>query len=815
MSAAKVAALDTRREELEVQRRRFLETLFEDGDWIDLRFIEADGPVERVPVQGVEPALEALRQHARKGVNCYAGVAPRRTGSGAKDAGGSENLAAVWAVWADIDFDPTKPADCREALKVALDELWLPWSMWVDTGGGVHVYWLFEEPVELTTPAGRERLENVLKGLADALGGDFKVTDATRILRIPGTDNFPDAKKRKLGRSRAPCELVEVREHRYAELDDFEPFEARGAALRAKRLKAVEYERAAWGGELPERVEKLLGKGGKLRDRWDGDTEGLHDPSDSGLDLAVADMLALQGVPGADIEAALRFRRVEASAKAKHGGYYVTTVEKALGWAKQALEAELKAKADAAEPTTTPTEPSPLEDGTDDGLAERLVRLHGRDLLYVPRWSRWYVWDGRRYRPDDGNAARGKMRDTVRSFFHDAAEADDPEQQKKLARLALKSRSMSRARAALWFAEAHHRVVVRPEELDTDPWALNVQNGTLDLRTGKLREHHRADRFTRLAPVAYDPTAEAPKWQAFLERVQPNEKMRVFLQRAVGYSLTSSTAEEAMFILHGGGANGKTTFLETVRAALGGDYAVELAVNALTVRKFGDELERLLAPIPGVRLATTIELREGQQLHEQAVKRLTSGEPLRARWLYAESFEFVPTCKVWMGTNHRPTVTGDDDGIWRRLRLVPFEVQIPPEERDGNLREKLREELPGVLRWAVEGCLAWQRDGLAVPESVQDATREYRSSEDVMGGFLAEYCTRGAKMWVSSATLRRGLERWCKELGEETPTMRALGDRLKREGFTGGNQGKRAGVRGWVGLDLTPEARASLDHEKG
>ena len=802
--------------------RQYLEVVFGRlPGCIDLRLIEPDGLCQRIPCASIDDTLKRVNAAATRGVNLYVGIATRRTMSRAEGAGGKENLAASRALWVDCDF---KAEGDRERFEELLRTFPMPASMIVFSGGGMHTYWLLEEPFDLTTEADVLRFEYALKGLCDYFDADRAATDASRILRVPGTINYPDRVKRERGRVPTPCETLSAARHLYT-FSDFEEFELRGQALGVNGVR-VTYDAKPFDGTLSKRVELML-RDAKIRGRFERSIDGLDDTSPSSIDFSLASLLAHRGLSGAEIEAAVRCSRAkDTTAQIKRDDYFTRTVEKALA------EACVLADDDAPYQTTnadehiaetqeihdnydtdttireTPAKPdtAALEDATDDGLAERLVRMHGEDLLRVPIWKSWFAWDGRRYRADHNEAgSRAKMRKTVRSIFVEAAEASDAKEAERLVKMALKGRAMSSMKAALWIAESDERVIVQPDELDADIWAFNVRNGTLDLCTGKLRPHRKQDRFTRCGPVAYYPDAKAPLWTAFLERVQRDPAMRRYLPQAAGYSMTGSTVAECMWILFGGGANGKSTFLETVRAAFGPDFAAELDAHTLTVRKTGtEEMELTLAPLDGRRLVTANELGEGQRLRERAVKKLTSGEPVRGRKRYSDSYEFVPMAKLWMATNHRPSVTGDDDAVWRRLRLIPFEVQIPEADRDLDLREKLRAELPGVLTWCVEGCLDWQRNGFAVPDVVSDATRDYRDAEDVIGAFLDEYCETGRALWISSADLNAALARWAKANGEATPTPKALGDRLVRRGFVAAKTGDK---RGWKGLQLREEHR--------
>lgn len=439
---------------------------------------------------------------------------------------------------------------------------------------------------------------------------------------------------------------------------------------------------------------------------------------------------------------------------------------------------------------------------TDTGNAERLVRLHGRDLRYVHTWARWLAWDGRRFAPDTSGEIHRRAKETVRAAYAESAQLSDADARKELARWATKSESAARIDAMIGLARAE--VPVAHEALDADPWVLNVPNGTLDLRTGELRPHRRSDLLTKLAPVEYDPSAEAPTWERFLERILPDAAVRAFVRRATGYSLTADTGEQVLFLLWGSGANGKSTFLETLMAALG-DYAMKTPAETLLARREG-AIPNDVAALRGARLVAAVETEEGRRLAEARLKELTGGDTVSARFMRAEWFTFKPVAKLWVATNHRPRVKGTDEAIWRRIRLIPFTVTVPEPERDPKLPERLRAELPGILAWAVAGCLDWQRDGLRPPDAVLAATSDYRAEQDVLGAFLEDRCVLAPECWVASAQLFGAYKRWCEETGEHAMTQRVLGLALGERGFTDARKGSgRARRRGWHGIGLRHE----------
>lgn len=329
---------------------------------------------------------------------------------------------------------------------------------------------------------------------------------------------------------------------------------------------------------------------------------------------------------------------------------------------------------------------------------------------------------------------------------------------------------------------ARSSLAVRITDFDADPWLFNVQNGTLDLRTRELGAHRPEDRLTKSSPVVYDATATAPTWRAFLERVLPDANVRAFVQRLTGYWLTGVVREHTFPVFWGGGGNGKGVFFETIRHVMG-EYASAIPSELLMQKKF-ESHPTDQAQLKGLRLAAASETKQGQRLDENLVKVLTGGDRVKARFMRQDFFEFEPTHKLALRTNHKPIIVGTDRGIWRRFLLVPWTVDIPKSEDDTSLGFKLRSESPGILNWALEGCTEWQRLGLAPPPVVQAATEEFRAESDVVGRFVRECCTlKIPSIKTQASVLFAAFENWAKANGERGMSQKAFCTELSRQGF--------------------------------
>ena len=451
----------------------------------------------------------------------------------------------------------------------------------------------------------------------------------------------------------------------------------------------------------------------------------------------------------------------------------------------------------------------PIFNATDLGNAERFIRQHSRKVLYCETLGGWFVWDGRRFRKDETGAVYRLGQETVRAIYGEASRTLEEEKRRELAHWAYMSERLQRIEAMVRLASKQEAIAITPDALDKDPYLLNVNNGTIDLREGILKPHDPADLITKLAPVDYDPDAGMPlikEW--LLEIMDGSQDMASFLQRAVGYSLTSDTREQVLLICYGVGANGKSTFLGIIQELLG-DYATATSTSTLMVKRT-ESIPCDVAMLKGARFVAAAEAEAGQRLAESLVKQLTGGDVITARYLHCNPFTFKPTFKIWMAVNHKPVIRGTDVGIWRRIRLIPFTVIFSDDKQDKTLSEKLREELPGLLGWAVAGCLEWQKKGLDVPDEVTRATGDYRDEMDVLGQFIEERCRVVDGLAVQSSALFNSWSKWCEANGEFKGTNKSLSLKLEEKGFK--NARRKTGI--WflgIGLNAETEGEGEED----
>jgi putative DNA primase/helicase len=431
---------------------------------------------------------------------------------------------------------------------------------------------------------------------------------------------------------------------------------------------------------------------------------------------------------------------------------------------------------------------------TDLANATAFAAEHAGLLRHVRERRMWLAFDGVRWRRDATGDAERAAKATARALLDRAVKVEDEDMRKKAVRWALTSQSERGLRAMLTVAATEPGLALGAEALDSDPWLLACSNGTVDLRTGTLRPHDPADLITMATEIAHDAKALCPRWLQFMREVFAEDAELIeFVRRFIGYCLTGDTREHVLVVLHGSGRNGKSTLVKILQKLLG-EHAVTAELSTF-LRARGDRGPRNdLARLHRARLVTAAESGEGRHLDESTVKEITGGDRLAARFLYGEHFEFTPHFKLAVVTNFKPKVSGEDDAIWARLRLVPFDVCFEGRE-DKTLDAKLEAEVPGILTWAVCGCLDWQREGLGTAAAVTSATAAYRQDEDVLGAFLAERCLMDGE--IGPAELRLAYDAYCNEIGEKPLAANVLGKKLARRGI---ERHKRAGVYRGVSL---------------
>lgn len=454
---------------------------------------------------------------------------------------------------------------------------------------------------------------------------------------------------------------------------------------------------------------------------------------------------------------------------------------------------------------------------TDMGNAERLCHLYGEDLRYCYEAKRWLIWTGQGWEWDMGARINVYAKMAVRNIYREIADEGEDKARKELTDHAKRSEGDHRLNAMITIAQSEPGVPVKVADLDADPWLFNCENGTINLRTGMLQPHRKEDLITVVAPAPFDTGAECPLWGGFLHRVTgEDEELAFYLQRAVGYSLTGDTSAQVMFLLYGLGSNGKSTFTMTIRRLMAG-YAERMDAEDLMLKDkriagSGGPKEGI-ANLRNKRFVVGSELQDGRRLDVGLIKDMTGGETIKGRRLYEHEFEFMPSHKLWLYGNHKPVIADSTLSIWRRVKQIPFNVTIPPEEVDMSLGLKLEAELPGILAWAVAGCLAWQKNGLyGEPAAVTVATAQYQHDQDILGDFLEDCCVVEPLGTIAKSDLKEEYHKWCQDNGQEPVTQKTFKNRLTEKGIGEGRVGR---ARYWKGIRARAEVDGDISGDNG
>jgi len=546
-----------------------------------------------------------------------------------------------------------------------------------------------------------------------------------------------------------------------------------------------------------------VGGAGKWRDAYSGALDGrivfvIPDNDDSGAQHA-AQVIASIAVHALDSTT----RMLRLPGLPPKGD--VSDWLKAGGTAEALREMAMRLLAAPVEEEIEKTEPQ-FWRRTHEGLADEFLKRYGLDLRYLKdlagdlrgdhfAWWSGVCWEFRT--PAVAQVAvfqremTAEFRDHAKSILGDGEVDDLDKADKRTVQFSKEIESQGFKSAWKNEVKGYPSIHMPITSFDADPYLLNCKNGTLDLRTGEVRTPRRDDYLTRILNIDYDPKATAPAWLAFLNRIfANNEPLINYMRRVIGYVLTGDTSEQCLFLFHGPGANGKSVLVDVVSAMLG-EFAQASPMATFTAKMNDNGASNDLARMRGARLVTASETNQGVRLNEALIKKVTGQDTITARFLFSEFFDYQPQFKLWLAMNHKPIIRGTDDGIWRRLRLIPFSVIIPEEERDKHLAEKLKAELPGILAWAVGGCLEWQRDGMRTPPEVLNATDEYRTSQDIVGAFLDDACIVGEEYSVKASALYRGYKKWAEDAGEHPISQTAFGLELGNRGY--GKEHTRAG----------------------
>ncbi|MBP3742746.1 MAG: hypothetical protein J6J00_07150 [Treponema sp.] len=433
------------------------------------------------------------------------------------------------------------------------------------------------------------------------------------------------------------------------------------------------------------------------------------------------------------------------------------------------------------------------------------LKAYQDKIRYCITWDKFLVWNGTNWEID----ARGFVQERIPIFIHQMYRImrfiNDRIIKADFEKHLIKSESFRRIQAIVGLLKMQPSIKVIEKELDTDIYLFNVEGLTLNLKNGKAREPNTKHLITKKSNFVYDKTADCPVWKMFLMQIFRNDNQLIrFIQKAMGYTLSGDVSEQCLFILWGTGANGKSTFLNVLQQ-LFGDYACSASTE--TFMKKTSEQSNDLARLKGARLVTTSEIEQGKQMSESLIKSITGEDELTARFLYGEYFSFKPTFKIFMATNHKPKIRGADNGIWRRIKMIPFNVTIPPEQRDKKLTEKLIAENAGILNWLIQGYAMWKKEGLGEePKAVREANEEYRMDMDSVGMFVTDCLeTDPTLKWrLPTALLYQTYIKWCNKNNERVMSQKWLGMRMSEKGF------KRVitnGQRLWCGLAVKLEWR--------
>ena len=763
--------------------RQYIDLLFTDDPADDERIVLVefrDNKVRVVPCRTREEA--AKYANGRTDVYCALALQPASVLINGR-RGGNDTATGIVGFGVDVDaekeghnYPPTK----QVALDLSRSFPVRP-TVVVDSGGGYHLHFLLKELLRFDDEQERARAAQMLKALGSRFRAHFETHgyeldfthDLARILRVPGTRNSK--------RDGHIVGIVEVNEsQRWGSLDDLadafgiDPSGAEAAISGAEVRLAGDL--ATLRARFPQENHEALEATKPLyKARFGRDATGLKKNSPSDIDLSIGSLTKAAGWSDEERGAAIVCSREAYNVGWEHHpdpvDYVRRTLEKSNDGARQAIS------------RARPRKPYEFH-RTDTGNAE-LFAQENPGVCFDHTRGRFFIYDKHWWDEDAVGGVVQRAQQVARKRGREAFDAESltEAEKKKQIGWALQSEQRPRIEATLALAKSQPGMANTGTNWDSDPDLVAVSNGVIDTRTGDIRPGRLDDYMKSHIPVAYDRDARCPRWIDFLDEVQGGDaEMIDFIRRAVGYSITGHTSEQCLFLLHGAGANGKSVFLNVVRT-LAGAYGANTPFTTLEM-KGRAQIPNDVAALAGRRLVTASETAEGIQLNEPRVKAMTGCDPIAARFLHQEWFEYTPMFKIWLGVNHKPQVKDDSHGFWRRMRVIPFLQQFSGEGDDKHLEEKLWAELPGILTWAIEGCLDWRRHGLEPPETIKAAVEEYREESDPLAPFLEEICVVGPDFTAKAGLMFKAYQWWADDLNiprAERVTHTVFGALMKKK----------------------------------
>ena len=450
---------------------------------------------------------------------------------------------------------------------------------------------------------------------------------------------------------------------------------------------------------------------------------------------------------------------------------------------------------------------------TELGNAQRLVARHKDEMRFCPQAGKFMVAIDGRWRWDDAGLVTAWQAELARGMW--ARVPEFPEDRRaSFIKFCIESERAGKIAAAVTLAQTDQSIVIDANQIDASDFLFGVENGVVDLRSGELRPYSPGDLITKVSPVVYDPAASCPRWEEFLGRIMSgNSRMIEYIQRIAGLCATGVSTVQEFYIFYGSGANGKSTLLDTLFYILG-NHAVDANESLLIVRRGGEEHPTELADLAGKRLVVASETESGGKLRIQLIKRMTGDARMKGRFMRQDFFTFDRKFKTILVTNHRPRIEEDTDAVWRRIRLIPFDVIIPKEERDGELLSKLKNDAAGILNWIIQGCVSWQLDGMRPPEEVLVATQDYRTDADAISDFFSTNTIIADFARASRIEIWGSYQSWAKaNAGKDGLDRAGFYERVRRIDGIKDSEWRVDGkpVRGFTGIGLSVSTTTSQE----